>query len=156
MVGVYQIICLATQRSYIGSSIDVEKRIAAHLSALRKNKHVNYDLQQEFTECGGEDLFIFRAICSPLRREDLRPLEQEIIAQYRFPLLYNIARVAGRTKAGRNRRRTWPSAKQIHNTRVKALRAVGRIHTIARLNKSASLNVETFRIARRVRLRAAI
>ena len=44
-----------TNRVYIGSSSDVDRRFLNHLNALRSHRHIVEDMQKDFDECG-EDL----------------------------------------------------------------------------------------------------
>ena len=48
MIGVYRI--FSKDKSYIGSSIDIENRIKAHFQSLRQNNHDNTDLQLDFNK----------------------------------------------------------------------------------------------------------
>lgn len=45
MSGVYQIYNTETNKRYIGSSIDVERRLKEHLRNLKANRHCNQHLQ---------------------------------------------------------------------------------------------------------------
>ena len=51
---VYIITCEKSGRSYIGSSIDAEKRIRNHLIPLSKHKHTNIEMQRDFDEYGAD------------------------------------------------------------------------------------------------------
>jgi len=48
---VYKIICI-NNKFYIGSSIDIDIRLQAHIKALRKNKHFNPYLQRAWNKYG--------------------------------------------------------------------------------------------------------
>ena len=50
--GIYVITCLRTDQQYVGTAIDWEKRIAQHLSKLRRGKHKNKKMQQAWIEHG--------------------------------------------------------------------------------------------------------
>lgn len=45
MAGVYQIFNSKTNKRYIGSSIDVQRRLKEHLRNLKANRHCNQHLQ---------------------------------------------------------------------------------------------------------------
>ena len=64
--GVYCLQCLANGKLYIGSSKNIRNRIQQHFSKLRKNKHDNPNLQQEFNS-EGEDGFMAFVLkeCNP-------------------------------------------------------------------------------------------
>ena len=55
--GIYSIYCKATDKYYVGQSLDIEERLKYHLSRLRNNKHKNELLQSDFNKYG-EDAFI--------------------------------------------------------------------------------------------------
>ena len=50
--GVYMIKCVKTGKMYIGSSINIEKRLAEHQSLLIRGKHPCKELQDAFDNCG--------------------------------------------------------------------------------------------------------
>lgn len=50
IIGVYLIRNVVTQQVYVGSSVDVKKRIRAHRVELNKNKHKNPFLQKDWNE----------------------------------------------------------------------------------------------------------
>lgn len=55
---VYIIICEPTQKSYIGSSKDVRKRIRSHWGLLRNGKHTNTHIQRAFNMYGEENFIV--------------------------------------------------------------------------------------------------
>ena len=59
--GIYLITCLANQRRYIGSAIDITKRQTEHLRMLRGNYHDNTKFHRAWNKYG-EDQFIFSII----------------------------------------------------------------------------------------------
>jgi group I intron endonuclease len=61
---IYLIFCLGNQKSYVGQSKSVKKRIADHRAALRNNRHINSYLQLAFTKYG-ENLFTFTVLEYP-------------------------------------------------------------------------------------------
>jgi len=58
---IYKIICLINNKFYIGSSININKRLKAHVNLLKRNKHPNKRLQNAWDECG-EKNFKFEII----------------------------------------------------------------------------------------------
>ena len=61
MTGIYKIYCKATNKYYIGQSVNIDKRLKTHLNELKNNKHINQRLQEDFNTYG-EDFFIFEKI----------------------------------------------------------------------------------------------
>lgn len=78
--GIYKIQNLLNGKLYIGSSLNVKRRLTLHKCNLRKNKHVNLALQNAFKKYG-QDAFSFEKIlvCS---KEYLLMYEQLIIDSY--------------------------------------------------------------------------
>lgn len=74
--GIYQILCLSTSKSYVGSSVDIVNRWSVHRSQLRSKKHVNKYLQNAWNK-HGEDQFIFKIleIVTPVTKENLEARE---------------------------------------------------------------------------------
>lgn len=64
--GIYKIICLESQKIYIGSSINLKKRKNEHLRFLRLGRHPNKKLQNSFNKYG-EESFLFEKVleCEP-------------------------------------------------------------------------------------------
>lgn len=64
--GIYQIQNRINNHFYIGSAVDITKRIRAHLNQLRKQEHTNKHLQRAF-DLYGEESFDFYIIefCEP-------------------------------------------------------------------------------------------
>lgn len=52
MSGVYQIYNTETNKRYIGSSIDVQRRLKEHLRNLKANRHCNQHLQNAWNRYG--------------------------------------------------------------------------------------------------------
>jgi len=80
MIGVYRITNTITDRVYIGSAVDVEKRVRRHKQTLRAGKHPNPHLQQSWVK-HGEAVFLFEPLveCSIETRKDR---EQRFIDAY--------------------------------------------------------------------------
>lgn len=55
MTGIYQIRDIINNKSYIGLSINIEKRWLQHKSALNRNKHCNQKLQNAWNKYGAEN-----------------------------------------------------------------------------------------------------
>jgi len=60
-IGVYKITCLSNERFYIGSSVDVDRRIRQHRNSLLNNAHYNKHLQRAWDKYG-QDSFVFEQI----------------------------------------------------------------------------------------------
>lgn len=80
-IGIYQILCKANNKIYIGSSINVAVRWTAHIVALRGRRHNNKHLQHAWNRYG-EDSFEF-SILEEVKRENLLCRENEIIFETR-------------------------------------------------------------------------
>lgn len=52
LAGIYLITCLANDRTYVGSSKNIHKRLVVHRRQLQQRKHRNYRLQQTWDEYG--------------------------------------------------------------------------------------------------------
>lgn len=50
--GIYSIFCTGNEKTYIGSSVNIDKRFRAHKSKLRTNKHANPHLQSAYNKYG--------------------------------------------------------------------------------------------------------
>lgn len=46
--GVYEIICIITNKTYVGSTTLLDKRLTKHFSELRFNRHTNSAMQKDF------------------------------------------------------------------------------------------------------------
>lgn len=55
MSGIYKIYCLLSSRIYVGSSIDIEKRIFEHFQTLRLKEHHSSILQKSYNKHGAEN-----------------------------------------------------------------------------------------------------
>lgn len=75
--GVYAIAFETTDKKYIGSSVDVYKRIQDHLRDLRRGTHHSPLLQNSFNKYGEKDLyFCLMEDCAP---DQLKEIEQIFI-----------------------------------------------------------------------------
>lgn len=83
MVGyIYQIENLITHESYIGQTVDINRRKNTHFNNLRKNKHDNPKLQNSWNKYGEQE-FHFRYWSFEINTlEELNNLECEYIKKY--------------------------------------------------------------------------
>ena len=94
-VGIYRIISKRTGHFYVGSSIDCERRIYAHMSALHRGDHHSAALQRAWQKYG-ERGFEVEFLDVGGARDDLLADEQEWLDWgFANRLLYNICRTAG-------------------------------------------------------------
>lgn len=79
--GIYEILNTANNKRYIGSSIDVERRLTNHRDLLKRAKHFNKHLQSAYDKYD-KDSFQFKLIvvCS---KDDLEFYEELIIISYK-------------------------------------------------------------------------
>lgn len=89
--GIYQIINKSSRNCYIGSTINIDKRIREHQNSLKRGDHHSHILQRAFNKYG-LDGFEFKTliICKP---ENLLMYEQRAIDS--FLPDYNISKTAG-------------------------------------------------------------
>ncbi len=78
--GVYKILCVPTEKVYIGSSSQLDKRLRDHLSALRGNYHDNTRLQHAWNTYG-QDAFTL-SILEYVEGDQLFVVEQRYIDHY--------------------------------------------------------------------------
>lgn len=77
MIGIYKIINIKSNKIYLGSSIDIEKRFKRHKNDLLKNKHTNIHLQREYNKYGlNKFKFVVIQICNEV---ELREVEQSYL-----------------------------------------------------------------------------
>lgn len=97
--GIYQIISKASQNFYIGSSMNIDKRLREHRNALKRGAHHSHILQRSFSKYGmGGFEFKTLIICEP---KDLLMYEQRTLDILQPK--YNISKNAG-SAAGIKRR----------------------------------------------------
>ena len=53
--GIYAIVCTKTWRSYVGQSVNIEKRLLCHFAELKRNSHSNKELQSDYNKFIRED-----------------------------------------------------------------------------------------------------
>ena len=78
MIGVYAIVNTASQKVYVGSSKNVNKRFLCHASFLRNGKHHCTHLQNSFN-LNGLKTFQFRVLAECSTREEAQELEQAML-----------------------------------------------------------------------------
>ena len=81
MIGVYVIKNSVDSKYYVGSSVDVERRIKAHLSLLKNNKHSNSELQNDYSALGSNS-FDSYLLCECIDQNELIEKEQFFIDRY--------------------------------------------------------------------------
>lgn len=119
--GIYHIKNSVTGKYYIGSSIELSKRMGRHLWGLRKGIHHSLKLQRSFDK-HGEVAFEFK-ILLVCEAKDVEMFETRAIHAYdSYQNGYNVAPEA---KGGFMRGRKWPE--RTKEARVEAMR--GRTHT---------------------------
>jgi len=91
--GIYEIRNKVNGNRYIGSAVDIERRLSHHNACLNTQHHGNVPLQRAWKKYG-KDNFLFHELlfCD---KEDLLFFEQRVLDNYEN--LYNICRVAGNT-----------------------------------------------------------
>lgn len=85
MIGyIYQILNLVTNQSYVGQTVDINRRRNTHFNNLRKNKHENPKLQASWNKYG-ENAFHFNYWTFEFESPDeLDKLECEYIEKFNF------------------------------------------------------------------------
>lgn len=58
--GVYAIVCIKTNKMYIGSTKNISRRVSKHFSELHLNRHTNKMLQNDYNTFGYEN---FKIVC---------------------------------------------------------------------------------------------
>ena len=87
---IYKIINLETNKYYLGSTKEINKRTLKHFNELRKNKHHCIHLQRAFNKYG-EDNFKLEII---FECENYKDKEQELLDSISFDELYNTSKSA--------------------------------------------------------------
>ena len=102
--GIYKITNKITGEFYIGSSTDCYRRFYQHINKLEKNTHINKRLQNSYNKYGKE-FFTYEVVQEVIRPKGLKctktfqkdylfPVEQEIINNYDFNMLFNATKDA--------------------------------------------------------------
>ena len=91
---VYKITNRKTKKTYIGSSIDVVRRMNEHTSSLYNNCHSNAALQEDYNFGAIFDASILKRFSQSATVQELRNAEKEFI-EYYSENTYNIGGVSG-------------------------------------------------------------
>lgn len=92
MIGLYAIVHVPTNRAYVGSSVDIKRRMKEHMTDLRRGRHHCAYLQRAWAKYG-ENQFMFK---TPVLVEDgsqARELEQAFLDCF-MDKLFNIKNTA--------------------------------------------------------------
>ena len=92
--GIYQIICKANNKRYIGSSIDLFKRKSTHFNELRSGIHDNKYLQNAYNK-HGKGSFEFKILCYYEPTELLFQEQRFLDYYWETASLFNICETAG-------------------------------------------------------------
>ena len=100
--GIYFIYNIISNKYYIGSSLNVHKRILNHKNLLLRNKHHSYKLQASYNKYG-KDVFIFKSLeqflfpenySKDIKIEYLECFEEYYIKKYNsFKNGYNVSKI---------------------------------------------------------------
>lgn len=83
MIGfIYRILCVPTNESYIGQTVDINRRKNKHFGTLRGNKHENPKLQNAWNKYGEENFSFEFWTFDNITSEQLDNLECEYIEKY--------------------------------------------------------------------------
>ena len=85
--GIYMIKCITNDKTYIGSSNDVMRRIKTHKRELENGSHNNLLLQHEYTKYGA-DKFVFKVLDKDLEEELLLAYEKCYMYKYNSMVKY--------------------------------------------------------------------
>lgn len=125
-IGVYTLTDLVSQKFYVGSSQDVDKRISQHYRALEKNIHYNVRLQ-ELWNSGKKLVPLFYPTET---REQAYELEQDFLDRYDgSELLLNIGKSV---KGGDNLTRNPNREEVLEKTYVSIMRRIGLMTSLQR------------------------
>lgn len=130
--GVYTITNRRTGRVYIGSSVDVVKRLRDHRYALRTGTHKNSRLQHSFTKYG-EDTFDFEVL-EVVPSEFLRSTEQFWVnmcaacnPKHGYNIMPNTALVAGTRRSKTTKSRISQGMRRFHGEQAHKRSATRRL-----------------------------
>jgi group I intron endonuclease len=112
MNGIYVIFNLVSGNRYIGSSLDIEKRLYQHKWMLRNGRHDNSRLQRSW-DVHGESAFVFAPIEENVSEEDLIATEQFYMDIIPKESLYNSCEFASRPPDGTGRKMSEENKRKI-------------------------------------------
>jgi len=92
ITGIYKIINIKTGKYYLGSSQNVEKRIARHFNDLSKNKHHSIYFQRSYNKHSIHS-FVY-IVVEKCNKKDLFDLEQKYLDGIDFKHSYNVSKQA--------------------------------------------------------------
>lgn len=91
MIGIYSIKNLINNKIYIGSSINITKRINQHFNNLKNNKHNNKHLQFSYNKYGIKNFsYEILEIFDNIDRNELFKIEADYLEKYNIEELYNL------------------------------------------------------------------
>lgn len=93
MRGIYKITNIVNNRSYIGSSKNIIRRLKNHFSLLRHNKHGNQFIQRDFNKHGINN-FLYEIVYLCKDHEDILKIEQTYLDLLDYNNCYNISKNA--------------------------------------------------------------
>lgn len=112
--GIYAIENTETGRCYIGSSVDVQRRIAAHRTALRRGDHDNPHLQRAWMK-HGEAVFRFILV---ERCESLGLLLREQAHLHARQDTYNVCEIAGAPPSRKGQRNSVEHRRKVADANI--------------------------------------
>lgn len=90
--GIYAIVNTTTNKQYIGSSVNLEKRFAQHLYHLRRNTHHSPRLQNSYNKHGEEMFsFVVLELCPNDRLKEIEQTYLDNVKPFEQDKGYNIA-----------------------------------------------------------------
>ena len=85
--GVYRITCVANNKTYIGSSDNIMRRLKTHERELKKGSHNNRLMQKDYEKYGAE-FFEFRVLFKDIPKDKLTAYEKVGIYLYDSIVMY--------------------------------------------------------------------
>lgn len=127
--GVYGILRLQNRKLYIGSSENVERRIAEHQTQLRGNRHIQLPrLQHDWNEFGESAFAFIRFLCPPSQRY--------VYEQHLIETLQTLEHQQGYNKMYGGK---WGVEASIRNTETKLVRS-GRFRRLPDVEAESPMN----------------
>ena len=85
--GVYRITCVANNKTYIGSSDNIMRRLKTHERELKEGSHNNRLMQKDYDKFGAE-FFEFRVLFKDIPKDKLTAYEKVGIYLYDSIVMY--------------------------------------------------------------------